>query len=304
MIMSLYDLLYKYNEKKWKLFLYRVIKLYLNIIYPVYVIFSKNYKSKKLANDVIVSLTSFPGRIDKLWIVIETLLRQTYKPEKIILWLAESQFDSVTDLPLKLQRQVKRGLEIRFCEDLKSHKKYYYTMVNYPNNIVITVDDDTFYPENLVENLFLTSRKFPKSICCNLGHTMTFNSDGQIAPYNNWSFGANDSKTPSDFLVPIGCEGILYPPKSLNKNVFDKIQIKELCPLADDLWLKAMATLNGTKAVKVNPVSIPYVNLSTSKRSSLNIINVDQFGNDDQLKKIITAYPELEKKWNKRYINS
>src|SRR5690554_2625875 len=40
----------------------------------------------------VVSLTSYPSRIEDVWISIECLLRQTFKPDKIILWLAQSEF--------------------------------------------------------------------------------------------------------------------------------------------------------------------------------------------------------------------
>mgnify|MGYP000808865909 FL=1 len=101
---------------------------------------------KKREQKIIVSLTSFPKRIDTLWITVETLLRQSMKPDEIILWLAEEQFNGIDSLPKALLEQQKRGLTIRFCDDLRSHKKYYYTMQEYPRDIVILVDDDMFYP--------------------------------------------------------------------------------------------------------------------------------------------------------------
>lgn len=297
MISNFYKMLYKYKGKKWSLLVYRSIKLFLNIFYPFYCRLVKSHKHKNNADGVIVSLTSFPARVDKLWIVIETLLRQTYKPERIILWLADTQFDSIESLPSSLRKLLNRGLEIRFCDDIRSHKKYYYTMKNYPNHTVITVDDDTFYPEDLVENLLRTSEKFPNTICCNLGHRITKEDNGDIKPYVDWESGADGCDIPSYYLVPVGCEGVLYPPGSLNQNVFDKQQISQLCPLADDLWLKSMATLNGIKAVKVHSVSITYANLHSAKVNSLNVINVNQRKNDEQLQKIIFAYPKLKEKW-------
>ena len=199
-------------------------------------------------------------------------------------------------LPKKLLRQQNRGLEIRFCEDLRSHKKYYYTMRNSPNSIVITVDDDTFYPEDLVEKLMETHEMYPNTICCNLGHLIS-SKGGRIQPYVTWLSGADGCEQPLHKLVPIGCEGVLYPPGSINENVFDKNQIQELCPLADDLWLKAMGTLNGVKAVKSNGTSITYANLISAKSSSLNKINVDQNMNDKQIENILTHYPELNNFW-------
>ena len=40
----------------------------------------------------IVSLTSFPARINTAHLAINTLLQQTFKPDRIILWLASEQF--------------------------------------------------------------------------------------------------------------------------------------------------------------------------------------------------------------------
>lgn len=297
MINSLYSILYFRSGRNWSLLYYRIIKLFLNIYYPLHCKFTKKYKHIKNADGVIVSLTSFPARIDTLWIVIETLLRQTYKPEKVILWLADSQFKSLEELPIRLRKLMSRGLEIRVCDDIRSHKKYYYTMRTYPDHTVITVDDDTFYPENLVENLIQASQKYPNTVCCNLAHKMTFDNSGNILPYIKWDSGAQGCNAPSDILVPVGCEGVLYPPGALNKNLFDKEQILQLCPLADDLWLKAMATLNGNKAVKVSPNSIPFANLLSAKKNSLNAVNVNENKNDEQLKNIIDAYPILKEIW-------
>ena len=38
---------------------------------------------------IVVSLTSFPNRISKLWMVIETILSQSIKPDKVILYLSK-----------------------------------------------------------------------------------------------------------------------------------------------------------------------------------------------------------------------
>lgn len=297
MITKLYKTLYLSKNKKAYLFIYRCVKLFLNVVYPIYCKFNKSY-SQIFEKNVIVSLTSFPARIDSLWITIETLLRQTNRPEKIILWLADSQFSKKDQLPKNLLKQQKHGLVIKFCDDLRSHKKYYYTMIENPNAIVITVDDDMFYPEDLVKNLLATHDRYPNTICCNLGHLITLQDIG-IAPYKDWVSGADGVIQPSHLLVPIGCEGVLYPPGCLNETVFDKKKIMELCPLADDLWLKAMATLNGVKAVKTNEISITYANLLTAKKESLNSINVEQNKNDEQIRKLLNHYPLLKDKWER-----
>lgn len=298
LIKKLYDILRWSKGRRYDLFIYRVIKLFLNLMYPVFVRLVPPPKVKDVREDVIVSLTSFPGRIKSVWLTIESLTRQTCKPSKIILWLAESQFDALETLPKKLLRLQKKGLEIRFCEDIRSHKKYYFSMKAYPNHAIITVDDDTLYPEDLVEALVRTSDKNPGVVCCNLAHQMSV-KDGEISGYNEWGSGAQGCGEVSHLLVPIGCEGVLYPPGTLSSEAFNIPKIRALCPLADDLWLKGMSTLNGRKAIKVNPMSITYVNLLSSGIESLNKVNVDEHMNDVQLRAMMNEYPRMRERWIK-----
>lgn len=296
MIKKLYDLLYLSKNSKFYLIVYRSIKIFLNFYYPIHCYIFRTSIRTVESNGLILSLTSFPGRINSTYIVIETLLRQTLHPEKIILWLANSQFKSEETLPEKLIELKKRGLIIKFCDDLGPHKKYYYAMKNYPSYTIITVDDDTFYPENLVENLVSLNNKYPNTVCCNLAHLITVNN-GYVQPYENWGSDADGFSGPSDLLVPIGCGGVLYPPFSLNINVFDQSQISDLCPSADDLWLKSMASINGVMAVKTSPISIAYANIISTQRQRLSSVNADQKMNDFQLMKIMSHYPQLSKIW-------
>jgi hypothetical protein len=72
---------------------------------------------------------------------------QTYKPDKIILWLAKSQFpNKENDLPIKVTELVNYGLSIMWVDkDIKSYKKLIPTLKLYPNDIIITADDDLYY---------------------------------------------------------------------------------------------------------------------------------------------------------------
>jgi len=274
-------------------YIYKIIKLIINIVYPIYYRIPTNKKGVNEINNkekIIISLTTFPARIEKIWLCIESLMRQSKKPNEIILWLANEQFNGEKALPGRLLKLKERGLTIRFCEDLKSHKKYYYTIKENPNAVVITVDDDIFYPEDLVENLLNTHYKYPNAICCNLAHEIVFNNGGMPAPYLEWISGSPNNAGPSYTLCPIGCEGILYPPKSLNQKVLDKEVLLNLSPTADDLWLKVMALLNKTPTVKVNKKSITYVGILGSQKESLTSINVNSNKNDIQMKALIDKF--------------
>ena len=76
-------------------------------------------------NELIISLTSYPARIKNVHKTTNTLLNQSLKANKVILWLAENQFpNKEQDLPSKLLAQTTKGLTISwYHKDIKSYKK-------------------------------------------------------------------------------------------------------------------------------------------------------------------------------------
>ena len=243
--------------------------------------------TEKRDKEFVVTLTSFPARINDIWISIETILRQSFKPDKIILWLAEEQFPD-KKLPDSLTRLQDRGLSIEFCEDLRSHKKYYYSMLRYPDANIITIDDDLYYPSDLLRNLVDLHQKYPGHIATNRAHKFTFTGE-HISPYRKWVHNVTDIE-PSHLLVPTGGAGTLYPPNSLSKEVFDKETFKSICFYADDLWLKIAALRKGTLVVTNKTYNKDFVSVGKTQRQKLVSGNVISGGNDAQLKNILKYY--------------
>jgi hypothetical protein len=195
----------------------------------------------------IVSITSFPARISEAWISLECIMRQTFKPDKITLWLAEEQFPDKV-LPESLLAFEKRGLEIRFCDDLKSHKKYYYSILENPEANIITLDDDLFYDKFIIENLVALHKKFPKNIVTNRAHKMTFR-DGKLRPYKQWNHNVTQAE-PSFLLLHTSGAGTLFPPHILPKETFDKDLIKTLSyvkVVTNDKYNKDLVTTGKTQ---------------------------------------------------------
>ena len=96
-------------------------------------------------NSLIVSLTSFPGRINDVWQVIESLKRQTVKPSKIILWLSLEQFPSKNQIPKSLTKIEDDLFSIRLVdEDFRSHKKYLPLLV-----LILRLLSNLFYFQNI-----------------------------------------------------------------------------------------------------------------------------------------------------------
>lgn len=295
MITQFYENVKKKKEKGksyWKIY-YKINKVILNLLYPVSQRNNKMYGLDE-SSRIIVSLTTYPARISTVWITIASLLTQTMKPYKVILWLAEEQFPD-HKIPDSLEKMKQRGLEIRFCGDLKPHKKYYYAMQEYPEHYIITADDDTFYPENHIERLWAGHEKYPGNVICQWSHQIGFTKQGEFQPYNEWI--DNVESDPAYSTLAVGCGGVLYPPGCLVAEAFDRQKIMNYALCADDLWLKCMEILNDWKAVNCNQVAMTYYNIVSTMKSGLWTHNTGQSRNNDIVwKQLMELYPEVKEK--------
>jgi len=272
-----------------------IIRLF-NIFIPVYFYLSHYFlknglnSQKKTKPELIVSLTSFPVRIKKVWLTIETILRQREKPDKILLWLYSGEFNGKQTMPKNLLKLEKRGLEIRFCdENLMPHKKYYYTMLEFPNANIITVDDDLFYPSDLIEKLLKYHKEYPESIISTITRQIRVKQN-KFMPYREWDYLKVNSE-PDYRNLPIGAGGTLYPAGALHKDVFKIEILRKIALKADDLWLKIMCIRNRTKVASIAGeyprFFIPVI--QKNKRPLMNI-NIGKGQNDKVFNNLLEYY--------------
>ena len=277
---------------------YKVNKCLANLFYPIFGRCSYGIDDN---SNVIVSLTSYPARIGTVHLTVKTLLNQTIRPKAVILWLAKDQFSGEeNDLPKSLLKLKDKGLTIRFCDDLRPHKKYYYVMQENPDAYVITADDDILYPENLIELLMSTSKKYPGSVVCTWAHEIVPDENGDVYSADKWLY-SREGTEPSYTLIPTGVGGVLYPPHCLSEEVFNKAAIEKLCLNADDLWLKAMALINGTKAVRVDRPAKVYFSILKTQKSGLYYDNALEDRNSVAWRNIMEAYPECRELIKKHF---
>jgi hypothetical protein len=234
---------------------------------------------------VIVSLTSFSVRLDDVWIVIECLYRQTYKVDRIVLWLDKGvQYE---ELPKSLKQQIERGLEVRFVEDLRAHTKYYYALQEFKKDIVITVDDDCYYPLDTIANLIDINKEFPRSIAANRIHGIVFDKKNKIVPYSDWKHNFKPQKNDPNLHLLTGVSGVLYPPEIFNETLFEKEVLLDICKYADDIWISMHAILNEVQIKTNTKFNKDFISISKSSRVRLLNHNSKNGGNDDQLKSVL-----------------
>ncbi|MET8521907.1 glycosyltransferase [Nocardioides sp. NPDC004968] len=238
--------------------------------------------------DVVVSLTSIPHRMLTIGQCIDSLVEQTKRPDKVLLWLSTENFPNrEADVPNEVLERQDDCFQIHWVDgDIAPHKKYFYAVQEYPDALVVTVDDDVVYDENLVETLYEGHLANPQAIICQRANLAMFRPDGTLRSYDGWVYDCNYLRGKASYqLLPTGIGGVLYPPHSLPAATFDLEAITETALYADDLWLKAMATANGY------PVWMPreragYQQIQEAQTVALWRRNAFQGNNDLVLEKV------------------
>lgn len=235
--------------------------------------------------EMIVSFTTYPKRISTIHKIVENMHRQTRKPDKLLLYLAEEQFpEKERELPETLMEQVQQGLvEIRWCRDLRSHKKYHYAMQEYPDSLIVTVDDDLIYPDDMLQNLYHSYLAHPDCVSAMRVHlTIMDSANREIMPYSTWikEYRAHVYKPSSQLFATSGA-GTLFPPQILHPLAFNLEKMFALCPYADDIWLNVMTIINGKRTVyAANNFYLKY--LPGTQEETLQTINVENNQNEVQ----------------------
>lgn len=215
----------------------------------------KRGRSNDLDRTVVISLTSVPWRFEKLHVVLMSLLWQTERADRVVLWLSEYNLKGervleADKLPKNLKRMQRKGIEIEFVDDIRSYRKLIPTLERFPDAIIVTADDDTLYPSNWLERLLEGHKSHPEDVVCYRGTRMLIEKDS-IAPYAQWPEYTSCDK-PSYLLFAQGGEGALYPPGALHPEVHNREVFMEISPTADDVWFKAMVLYNDVRHVKLS----------------------------------------------------
>ncbi|WKJ88632.1 hypothetical protein QZJ86_11415 [Methylomonas montana] len=267
------------------------IKIKYRFILLKYILYSLLKKSSGVeCNDkkIIVSLTTYPKRLNVVHLAIESLLNQTIKPCKIILWLSGDEISEFS-VPLSIKKLVRRGLEIRFMNgNLKSYKKLIYSIEEFPDYNIITCDDDAIYPSWFIDGLYAKHNEFPHCVVAYRCALMKKKNKSLLTPYLNWK--AASGGVPSYNLFPTGVGGIFYPCGSLNSSVFQRDLFIKLAPSADDVWFKAMALINNTKTVMAKDSCIEFLTIEGTQDCGLWHKNVIEKQNDKQLKNVFDYF--------------
>lgn len=259
----------------------------------------KNKNGIKIVSGVsgpIISLTSYHKRFNILYLTIESLINQNYANDyQIVVTISDEDVDIYGGLPDNISSQINRGVRlIRVKENIKSHKKVFYVCNENEKSPIITVDDDILYPSWWLSELLNNAALEPACVLAFRGHHIIKNDNEIIFDYGLWLNKSDQITTPFSkySFLPTGTSGVYYPVSSLKGLQSTKNEFLNLCPHADDLWLKYITTVNGFKAKRIRKHNVHF--LCSDLSDSLHTVNVHNGGNDIQFQNII-QYSEIFK---------
>ena len=202
---------------------------------------------------IIVSLTSFPVALPFAAKAIQSILDGSVLPDKIVLYLTSQQFPR-RKIPsnIKALFSVTSIFEIRFCNEIiRSYTKLIPAMQDFPNEIIVTIDDDVWYHKNMLKCLLRRHKKYPNALIGHRIRRIRYN-----ARYKSWKLYKRISVLkfsfkPSFRNLQTGVGGVLYPPHSLDEEMLKPKVFMQLAPTVDDIWFWAAAVANGTKIAPI-----------------------------------------------------
>lgn len=244
--------------------------------------------------DIIVSLTSHGKRVrDSLPYALYSIFTQEKLPNKILVFLDDKKWNSA-NLPTLLRRLQLSGLEVVFTQDIGPHSKFLPALKMYPNNAIITLDDDMYYEDQVINTLNIAYQRSDKKSVIACWAEIVEQVEGKFAPYSVWhdSIYGNENTLYS----PLGVGGVLYPPHIFDEEIFkDEVFIK-LAPYADDIWFWVQEYRCGVK-VKLIPDAHKYNievnridNLKEGGSTALYFQNCLHGRNDKQFKALLEYY--------------
>lgn len=254
---------------------------------------------------IIVSLTSFPAAIGLVPGAVRSILGGSVLPDRLVLYLAAPQFPGRVAPEEIAALAVENPLfEVRWCElDIRSYKKLVPALADFPDDIIITVDDDLRFERRMVEMLLKRHAEYPDAIVGHRVRRIEFDRECRLKPYRQWKrykewrFLTRSLKPAYGNLMTGGAGG-LYPPRSLDPEMLDPDLFMSMAPTVDDIWFWAAAAARGTKTA---PVPFGLVKLhEQEKPGEIALANVNLHSGVDvnrrTVEAIIEKYPAIRRR--------
>lgn len=178
------------------------------------------YKAKRLRHKgttdssrekrIIINVSLTPERVGDTHLALYSLLVQTLKPDKLILWINEEDFPDKAALPETILTLQDYGLEIKFCLHKGTANALSAACLEYPADIHVTASDYLFYPVDWLSDLYRAHDMFTDCIIAHKTITPVTLLKELLPP--NTEVNNVKPLISAYHQIAINEEGALYPP--------------------------------------------------------------------------------------------
>lgn len=217
-------------------------------------ILSEFHRCDHMSQEIIISLTTIPPRIHMIEPVIQSLLHQTVRPTRIELNVPIQYRNPKYQNEFRIN--VHQSVDVVRCEtDWGPATKLLPTLIRYRDQdvVIIYVDDDRIYRNDLVEKLVHSGREHPHAAIS--AHTVSVKRQlieafwrarplqyklQRIGTMGMWNPKRRTDEEPDRIAEGFG--GVLVKPSFFDQRVFE-------CPdrftSVDDVWISGCLTAMG-----------------------------------------------------------
>ena len=259
--------------------------------------FSKS--DKKIINNktLIISMTSYPPRINFVKNSFKSIIKQNISPilYHCILVLSITEFpNKELELPLDLLDLIyNEGIEIIwYKKNIRSHKKLIPTLKKYPNNPILIIDDDNKREDGFIQAFLDDHKKYPNDIIFGYSR-FVFNK--------NYKFMKRKKIKENEYILARpsnGLGGTLYPPNTFtDKRFFYENIFMKLSPSSDESWQWCFAIIENKNFRKLSK-NFKIKLIPQSQKVTLYKENVKNYNNITKF--LYEYFPDFKKQLDKR----
>lgn len=190
---------------------------------------------------LIISMTSYPARINCVAKVWFSILRQNVNKSlyHCVLVLAEPEFpNKEKDLPDDLKLLIENNLIelIWHPTNIRSHKKLIPTLLKYPDNPILIIDDDMIRPNGFLKTFLNDHKNHPNDIIAGM-ISYSLKNNKFVRYENNKRRCLKFGEKILNGRPANGRGGTLYPAHTFNDpRFFDENIFMKLSPTSDESW--------------------------------------------------------------------
>lgn len=240
---------------------------------------------------IILSMATMPSRKVRLLENLPSIYGQSYDFDILILNINNNVTNEDMDWYNGLTAIYKKMIIVRGDDKWKSCNKLLYALKQYPDDIIITIDDDIYYPKDCIRKLIQQYEITPQCIISHEINPMKI-KNGKLSYINGFDIKLKQREW-GKYLS--SCT--LYPPHTFdNTDLYDYDKMM-YCTNGnhDELWFWIHSTLNGVQCVGLNYVKTFQYDIKTSwKENEYRLSNINSYQNtiDEYMDKINEMYGE------------